>query len=173
MQTLLRETIRSVVLLHILYTIILITSAPKSVSTLRLNENNIVIDDKDISYKDVYQIVHVIEVISKHDDNKIVISYQQENIKSADDVRILEVQSKGFDDGVSLYLITTEFKDSCLRKNASLPSWKIDKGTSNETFHLKINYEQILTEHDFYFCVKNGKLEKHLGISSAFRLTTK
>lgn len=154
-----------------IYSAIFLVSIPKCSSSLNVSsEKSVVIDDKD-SKNDFYQIMHVIEV-SSNDEH--VITYQQEErsgiLKSTNDSRTIEIKSKGFDNCLPSQLIITQFKDSC-EKNASLPSWKIDKGTTKGDFQLKINYEQRLTEGDFYFCVKNEKREQHLGLSSAFRLS--
>lgn len=149
-------------------------------------ENNAVSASKDNNINDFYQILHVNEVFSKStddDDNVSVITYQQDEkhqqLKEINETRTLEIKSKGFLNGLlPALLIVTQFKDSC-RNNASLPSWKIiNKGSkqqsNNEVFRLKINFEQRLTEGDFYFCIKSERLlekEKHLGITSLFRLS--
>lgn len=177
------RTSRRVMLLCITYAFILLVCGTQALSfNQHLSQNQVVIDDKDKS-TDFYHIKHI-EVISTNNDDysknaESVISYQQQQEyvidKSAvNKTRFIRVDtSKGFDKDHTVLLITTQFKDSC-RKNASLPSWKIDKGTSNGTFHLKINYEQRLIGRDFYFCVKNGDgKEWHLGITSAFRLSTR
>lgn len=177
-QILSARTSRCVMLLCITYAVILLVCDTQALSSSQsLSQNQVVIDDKDF-----YRIEHIEVITTTTTDNysenaESVISYQpqqqqHEIDKSAvSETRIIRVDaSKGFDKDHSVLLITTQFKDSC-RKNASLPSWKINKGTSNGTFHLKINYEQRLSERDFYFCVKNGAGEEwHLGISSAFRL---
>jgi hypothetical protein len=173
-------TSRRVMLLCITYAVILLVCDTQALSSQSLSHNRVVIDDKDKS-SDFYRIEHI-EVITTDDDYignaESVISYQQQEQqheidKSAvNERKLIRVDaSKGFEKERTVLLITTQFKDSC-RKNASLPSWKIDKGTSNGTFLLKINYERRLTERDFYFCVKNedGR-EWHLGISTAFRLS--
>lgn len=158
--------------LYICCAIFLTVNIPKCSSLQNLsNEKSVVIDDKD-NQNDSYQIIHVFEVTSN---DEHVITYQQEEqsidiLKSTNDPRTIEIKSKGFDNSIPSQLIVTQFKDSC-RKNASLPSWKIDKGTTKGDFQLKINYEQRLTKGDFYFCVKNEKREQHLGLSSAFRLS--
>lgn len=158
--------------LYICCAIFLIVSVPKCSSSQSLSsEKSVVIDDKD-KQNDSYQIIHVFEVTSN---DEHVITYQPEEqsldiLKSTNDPRTIEVKSKGF--SIPTQLIVTQFKDSCSsRKNASLPSWKIDKGTTKGDFQLKINYEQRLTEGDFYFCVRDEKREQHLGLSSAFRLS--
>lgn len=183
MQKLLGRTSRRVKLsLYIACAIFLAVSCiPECSSSVSLSseEKSIVIDDKDNNKSNFYQIIHVSEVPSTNnndDDDEHVITYQQhveEGImKSTNDPRTIAVKSKGFDNSTSaqVIIIISQFKDSC-RKNASLPSWKIDKGTTNGDFQLKINYEQRLSEGDFYLCVKNEKREQHLGLSSAFRLS--
>jgi hypothetical protein len=173
------RTARRVMLLCISYALILLVCDTQALSTQSLSPNRVVIDDKDKS-GDFYRIEHI-QVISTNDDDyntESVITYHEEEQQQSEidesavnETKILRVEtSKGFEKDRIVILITTQFKDSC-RKNASLPSWKIDKGTSNGTFHLKINYERRLTERDFYFCVRNlNDDEWHLGILSAFRL---
>ena len=176
MQNLLGRTSRRVKLsLYIACAIFLIVSCIPDCSSsqsLSSEEKSVVIDDNE---SNSYQIIHVSEVPSSNDDDEHVITYQQNEeediIKSTNDPRTIAVKSKGFDKSTSAqFLIVSQFKDSC-RKNASLPSWKIDKGTTNGDFQLKINYEPRLSEADFYLCVKSEKREQHLGLSSAFRLS--
>jgi hypothetical protein len=147
--------------------IFLAVVAPQCV--LSLSSNRIVTDDFN-------RIVSVIELDERNILERDVITYQQQQLKTRDqpevakDIRTLEIKSVGFDDNSPAYLYVTPFKDSC-RKNASfLPSWKIDNGTSNGVFRIKINYEQRLTEGDLFFCVSDDDEGHHLGDSSSFRL---
>lgn len=156
--------------------IFLAVVAPKCILTLSLNnKGNAVTDDR-------YGIVHVIELDERDIVERDVITYQQqretrEQPESAEDIRTLEIKSVGFDIGLAdsppVYLYVTPFKDLC-RKNASfLPSWKIDNGTSNGVFQIKINYEQRLTDENLFFCVfddDDANRGHHLGDSSGFRL---
>lgn len=155
--------------------IFLVVVAPKCILSLSLNNNNIIDDN-------YYGIVHVIELDESNIVERDVITYQQQQLETREepesekDIRTLEIKSIGFDisltDNSPLYLIVTPFKDSC-RKNAYfLSSWKIDNGTSNGVFRIKINYEQRLTDEELFFCVfdDDEKSGHHLGDSSRFRL---
>jgi hypothetical protein len=175
---------------------ILIVHAPQNVLSKVTSFHNRSIVEKDLSLaieRKEYKVEHVRELLSASssnsvDDKSCVITYQQEqqtlgnkNIDGANvaDTRLLEVISKGFDNTSDvLYLIVSRFKDSCT-KSASFPSWKINNGTSDGVFRLKINFdERVMEETDLFLCLQTNSDGHHhhddlihLGSSSSFRLT--
>ena len=166
-------TIKNVKLVCIFGALFIVSVAPEL-----LNNNH---KDNDLRNKK-YQIVHITDLsslLSKKsssiDDKNYVITYQQQTSNDNDgkiaETRLLEIESKGFNETVNkpVYLYLTRFKDSC-QKIAYFPEWKINNGTSNGVFRLKINFNEKLKRSDFYyFCVyEEGATDEkiHLGEES-------
>lgn len=146
------------------------------------NAVNSTLPEKNVSNysNDKYRIVHITEIVrstNEYDDKNPVITYQQQNINGIDntsnDTRLLEIVSKGFDENPSeIYITISQFKDFC-KEQSTFPSWKIDRGTENGIFRLKISYQEQISEKDLYLCLYNGQYENmliHLGRLSLFRL---
>jgi hypothetical protein len=143
-------------------------------------------NDNDDLRNNKYQIVHITDlssslskkISSSIDDKNYVITYQQtfnDNDGKIAETRVLEIESKGFNETVNkpVYLYATRFKDSC-QKSAYFHEWKINNGTSNGVFRLKINFNEKLKRSDFYyFCVyEEGTTNDiiHLGEESLLNL---
>jgi hydrogenase maturation factor len=150
--------------------ICLVVIAPIKTQSEKINNNY------DIR-KSKYQVLQIRELSLEEVNEREEITYQQtfdDFAISKEHATFFQIQSKGFDKSFSnpVYLTLTVSKDSC-QKNAYFPAWKIDKGTSNGAFRMKINFQSKLTNRDLFFCAhdeQNNQME-HLGASSQFRLS--
>lgn len=174
-------TIKNVKLVCIFGALFIATVAPELI-----NNNH---KDNDLR-NNKYQIVHITDLSSSlskksssiDDKNNYVITYQQQQQTTSNyddgklvETRIIEIESKGFNETVNkpVYLYPTKFKDLC-QKSAFFPEWKINNGTSNGVFRLKINVNEKLKRGDsYYFCVyEEGATNQitHLGEESLLNL---
>lgn len=160
----------------------LVFIAPTLVTSLQI-ENSVVDREKLFHNKrDLVRVEHIKDVSSKaHDDKSSVITYQQidqapKAISDEDsqESRLYEIKVDGLDDAVSnstLLLSSTSSKDHCEENSSSsLPSWKIDKGTSEGKIRLRINYAKRLVGKTLFLCVRNeaATIFRHMGESSRF-----
>lgn len=177
------KTIKNVKLVCIFGALFIATVAPELINNSPKNNNDL--------RNNKYQIVHITDLSSSlskknssiDDKNNYVITYQQQQQTTSNysegkiiETRLLEIESKGFDNTVNrpVYLYPTKFKDLC-QKSAYFPEWKINNGTNNGVFRLKINdNEKLQRGGDFYyFCVyEEGAMNQitHLGKESLLNL---
>lgn len=121
-------------------------------------------------------VLRVSDVTSKAcDDKKPLITYQpidHQGIKNDfDEPRFYEIIVTGFDGGGSYLISSSDSEDSCQSENSSLlPAWKIDEGSSEGKFRVKINEAKRLTGKTLFLCVWNEALGafEHFGEASRF-----
>lgn len=124
--------------------------------------------------------VHIKEIPSSANDINELISYQSIDQASTvigderkkENPKILEISLNGFHDAdvTFFHLITTLANDSCEENILlTLPSWKIDKRVSGETFRVKINRAETFAGQTLFLCVsdENSGEFQHLGANSA------
>lgn len=161
----------------------LIFIAPSVITSLQTDSNSAVDREKVYQHKrDVVRVEHIKDITSRaYDVKSPLITYQQidQDLKMftngfLNDSRLYEIKSFGFndnDENATMLLTTTSSNEYCEQDSlSSLPSWKIDKGTSKGKFRLKINHAELLAGKTLFLCVQNEADVgfHHMGENSRF-----
>lgn len=130
---------------------------------------------------DKLKVVHIIDITFESDDKDSLITYQSINqdwkMISDEYLRIYEITANnGFDEAcknTDCLISSTFSQESCNEENStSLPSWKINKGTSGGKFRLKFNQANQLSERTLFLCVFDQISQKfeHMGNESRLHI---